>query len=162
MKAIVDMLRDHSVLASMTDWQRECLTACAQRSMFHAGNRIFHEQDPADRMWLIVEGRVVVDSPVPKRGHVVIDTLGPGDVLGWSWMFAPYRWHFGAVALETTMTVELDGPQLRQLFQRDPALGLHFTERLIQVVAGRLQATRRRLIDEYSTDPDPPGSGSVG
>jgi CRP-like cAMP-binding protein len=70
--------------------------------MFHAGNRVFREGDPADRMWLIVTGRVAIDTNLADLGEVVVDTLGPGAALGWSWLVPPYRWRFGAVAIETT------------------------------------------------------------
>ena len=34
------------------------------------------------------------------QGHAV-QTIGPGDALGWSWLFAPHRWHFTARAVES-------------------------------------------------------------
>jgi CRP-like cAMP-binding protein len=147
MQPIAAMLRDQPVFRELTDWQRQHVAHCARRSMFHAGNRIFRENEPADRMWLIISGRVVVDTVHPERGDVTIDVLGPGEVLGWSWLFPPYRWHFGAVAAETTLTVELDGPRVRELCQRDPALGYQLSQALMQVMAARLQAARRRFLD---------------
>jgi CRP/FNR family transcriptional regulator, cyclic AMP receptor protein len=113
MQPAAEALQTLPIFRDLTEWQRHSLGRCARRSMFHAGNRIFRENEPADRMWLIISGRVVVDATHPGRGDVVIDTLGPGEALGWSWMFPPYRWHFGATAAETTLTVELDGPQVR-------------------------------------------------
>ncbi|HET6529457.1 MAG TPA: cyclic nucleotide-binding domain-containing protein [Actinoplanes sp.] len=151
MKTTYELMREQPLLAGLNDWQLEHLAADAQRAIIHAGNRVFREGDPADRMWLIVDGRIDVDTRLPDRGDVIIDTLGPGDVLGWSWLFPPYRWHFGAVARETALTVELDGPRVRELCQRDPGLGYHFITGLFQVVTDRLQATRRRLIDEMRT-----------
>jgi CRP-like cAMP-binding protein len=148
-KTTYDLLREQPFLAGLTDWQLECLARSAQRSIIHAGNRVFREGEPADRLWLILDGRIVVDTRLPDRGDVTIDVLGPGDVLGWSWLFPPYRWHFGAVARETTLTIELDGPRIRELCQRDPALGYQFISSLFQIVTNRLQSTRRRLIDEY-------------
>jgi hypothetical protein len=81
---------------------------------------------------------------------VVVETLGAGAVLGWSWLFAPYRWHFGAVAVENTLGIELDGPGVRQLCARDPALGYELSTRFMQVMVERLQATRVRLLDLYA------------
>jgi CRP-like cAMP-binding protein len=78
---------------------------------------------------------------------VVVDTLGPGAVLGWSWLFPPYRWHFGAVAVETSLTVEVDGPGIRELCVQDPQLGYELTGRFLQIVVRRLQATRTRVLD---------------
>jgi CRP/FNR family cyclic AMP-dependent transcriptional regulator len=152
-----DLLRSQPFLADLDDWQLECLARRARRSMFHAGNRLFSEGDPADRLWLIVRGRVNVDTHLPGRGDVLVDTLGPGSVLGWSWLFPPYRWHFGAVAIENTHSIELDGPAVREMCQRDPILGYRLTVGLMTVVVDRLQATRRRMIDVYDgPGPDQP------
>ena len=84
---------------------------------------------------------------MPGYDNVVLDTLGPGAVLGWSWMFPPYRWHFGAVATQTTYAVTFNAALVRALFQRDPGLGYELTWRLLQVMGDRLQASRRRLAD---------------
>jgi CRP/FNR family cyclic AMP-dependent transcriptional regulator len=149
MQTSYDLLRMQPFLTGLTDWQLECLARRAQRAIFHAGKRIFHEGDPADRLWLIIDGRVNVDTHLPHRGDVVVETLDSGSVLGWSWLFPPYRWHFGAVAVETTRAVALDGPDLRDMCQRDPMLGYQLTQGLMQVVVERLQATRRRLIEVY-------------
>jgi CRP-like cAMP-binding protein len=86
---------------------------------------------------------------LPGRGDVVVETLGPGAVLGWSWLFEPYRWHFGAVAVEETLTVEMDGAGVRRLCEQDPALGYELTRRFMAVVVHRLQANRMRLLDLY-------------
>jgi len=153
MTTAYDLLVAHPFLAGLTDWQLQRLATCAQRSFFHAGNRVFREGDPADRFWLIQEGHVRLDTHLPGRGDVVVDTLGPGVVLGWSWLFPPYRWHFGAVAVETTLTVELDGPGIRQTCEQNPDLGYELARRFMQVVVQRLQSTRRQLADTRPVQP---------
>ena len=40
------------------------------------------------------------DCTRPARGAVVIETIETGEVVGWSWLFPPYRWHFDARALD--------------------------------------------------------------
>ena len=119
------------------------------RGVHHGGARLFHEGYPAHRFWLIRQGRVALDFPVPGRGDVVIEHLGPGTVVGWSWLFPPYRWHFGAVAAEQTLAVELDGPGVRRLCDDDPVLGYDLTTRFAAVLVDRLQAARVRLLDLY-------------
>jgi CRP/FNR family transcriptional regulator, cyclic AMP receptor protein len=147
MESAFDLLATQPFLAGLSDRQLELLSRCARRSMFHAGNRVFRVGDQADRFWFIKEGRVNLHTDLPQRGDVVVDTLGPAAVLGWSWLFRPYRWRFGATAVETTLTVELDGQGVRNLCERDPAIGYELTSRFVQVVVERLRATRLRLPD---------------
>jgi hypothetical protein len=77
----------------------------------------------------------------------VLESLEAGAVLGWSWMFPPYRWHFGAVAAATTFAVTFNGALVRALCQRDPGLGYELTTRFLQVMGDRLQASSIRLAD---------------
>ncbi len=146
-----DLLAAHPFLHGLQDDQLARLSAWSHKSQFHAGARIFSEGGRADRFWLIRDGRISLDAHVPGRGPVVIETLGPGTVLGWSWMFPPYQWHFGATAVEPTYTVEMDGPGVRRLCDSDPELGYAVTRRFTQVVVERLQATRVRLLDLYGS-----------
>ena len=54
---------------------------------FKAGETILHEGDSANRFYLILEGQVELESRAVEGETVRIQTLGPGDVLGWSWLF---------------------------------------------------------------------------
>jgi CRP-like cAMP-binding protein len=141
-----DLLAAHPFLDGMPAELLEQLAPWGRRSMFHAGARVFSEGGRAERCWLIRDGRVALDAQVPGRGQVVVETLGPGSVLGWSWLSPPYRWHLGATAVEQTLTVELDGPGLRRLCDQDPRMGYELYRRFLDVVVDRLQATRRRLL----------------
>lgn len=69
-----------------------------------------------------------------------------GELLGWSWLFPPYRWAFGAVAATELGAFEFDAPHVRKLCAADPELGYEFNQRITRVLARRLQATRIRLI----------------
>ena len=142
-----ELLAAHPFLSGMGRPQLQRLASWGRRSSFHAGTRIFSEGGYADRFWLIREGQVALDTHIPGRGDVVIETLGPGAVLGWSWLFPPYRWHFGATTVEPTLTVEMDGKGIWRLCGEDPVIGYELNRRFVQVVVERLQATRIRLLD---------------
>jgi CRP/FNR family transcriptional regulator, cyclic AMP receptor protein len=143
----VEMLAGQPFLSGLTEHQLGLLAPLTSRSMFHAGNRIFSQGTPAEQFWLITHGRVFLDTEVPGYDNFVLETLKPGAVLGWSWLFTPYRWQFGAVATSTTDAITFNGPLVRALCQRDPALGYELTTRFLQIMGERLQSARRRLQD---------------
>jgi CRP/FNR family transcriptional regulator, cyclic AMP receptor protein len=143
-----ELMAAHPFLDGMTADQLDRLAPWAHRQVFRAGARVFSEGGKADRFWLIREGRVALDTQVPD-GEVVVDTLGPGSVLGWSWLFPPYRWHLGATALEQTLTIAFDAAGVRELCAEDPRIGHDLYRRFIEVVVNRLQATRGRLLELY-------------
>lgn len=146
------LLGEQPFFDGMRPMHLERLSYYAKRRAFRPGSHIFHEGGHADRFWVVREGRVQLDTHLPGRPDAVVETLGPGAVLGWSWLFPPHTWHFGATALDTIHTVELEGTGVFRLCREDPEIGYELTRRFMRVVVDRLQATRVRLIDVYSTD----------
>jgi CRP/FNR family cyclic AMP-dependent transcriptional regulator len=144
-----ELLAAHPFLTGMSKELLHRLVPWAAPAMFYAGARVFSEGGHAARFWLVRDGRVALDTYVPGRGEVVVETIGAGSVLGWSWLFPPYQWHLGATAVVPTLTVELDGPGVAGLCADDPALGNELYRRFMAVVIDRLQATRLRLLDLY-------------
>ena len=100
----------------------------------------------------IRHGTVALETYVPQRGGVTIETLHGGDVLGWSWLFPPYRCHFDARARTLVRALALDGVCLRGKCEADPKLGYELMSRFAQVLIERLQWTRLRLLDLYGRD----------
>ena len=149
MEATYELLSSQPFLAGLTTTQLDRLSYWARKATFHSGTRLFQEGGRADRFWLLREGRVHLETQLPGRGTAIVETLGPQAVLGWSWLFPPYRWHFSAIAVDTTLAVELDGPGVRDLCARDHDLGYELMSRFVNVVVGRMQATRMRLLDLY-------------
>lgn len=150
MSTMLELLTEHPFLAGLPPGWLERLAGQVRRVGYPPGHRIFHEGGPAEHFWLITTGRVALDIHVPGRGDVLIETLPPGAVLGWSWLFPPYRWHFGAVAAELTHTIQFDAAGVVRLCDEDPQFGFVLLHRFIGVLADRLQATRVRLLDLYA------------
>jgi CRP/FNR family transcriptional regulator, cyclic AMP receptor protein len=149
-----DRLAKHPFLAGLTRHQLDRLSYWGHGALLHSDARVFDEGTRADRFWLILEGHVRLDTHLPGHGDVTVDRLGPGTVLGWSWLFPPYRWNFAATATELTHVVVMDGPGIRELCDRDPVLGLELHRRFMRVVVDRLQHTRQRLIEAYASESD--------
>ncbi|WP_083874073.1 Crp/Fnr family transcriptional regulator [Nocardia paucivorans] len=145
----VDELAAFPRLTSLNRTDLAVLAELGHTVSFSAGQRVLVEGGPADRCLLIRTGRVVLDAQVPGRGDVVIQTLGGGDLLGWSWLVPPYRWHFGAQATESVDAVEFDSARLREAAETDPRFGRALTMMLFEALLERLQATRARLLDLY-------------
>lgn len=114
---------------------------------FKQGHWIFGQGDPANRFYLIIEGKVIIESEVKEFGMVPIRTLGPGDDLAWAWLFPPYRMHFSARALEPTRAIFFYGTRLREKCEANHELGYQFMKRVAEVVVRNLNATQQRLME---------------
>ena len=139
-------LAAHPFLHGMSADQLGLLADAARDVSFPARYRLFEDGGYATRFWLIQAGHVSLDLHVPGEGPVVIESIGMGELLGWSWLFPPYKWAFGAVAASAVEAFEFDAPTVRDLCAADPGLGYEFNQRVTRVLAKRLQATRIRLI----------------
>ena len=125
------------------------LAGCARNVHFRDGAYLFNASDPAQVFYVLRHGTVALEAFVPARGPVLIDTIGAGEILGWSWLFPPYRWHFDGRAVEGVRATAFDAVCLREKADADPALGYDLMRRFAQIAIDRLQATRLRLLDVY-------------
>jgi CRP/FNR family transcriptional regulator, cyclic AMP receptor protein len=139
-------LATHPFLRGMSHEQLGMLAGAARDVSFPARYRLFEDGGNANRFWLIQSGHVSLDLHVPGEGPVVIETIGMGELLGWSWLYPPYKWAFGAVAATPVEAFEFDAPAVRDFCAADPGLGYEFNHRMTRILARRLQATRMRLI----------------
>ena len=150
MQTIDELIRTHQFFRDLPEEDLALIARCGRNVHIGEGRQIFLEGDPADIFYVIRKGRVSLEVNTPPGG-IVVATLGPGDVLGWSWLFPPYRWHFDARALDETSAVALDGACIRQKCDEDPALGYRLMQRFARVAQERLQATRLQLLDLYGS-----------
>jgi CRP/FNR family cyclic AMP-dependent transcriptional regulator len=136
----------HPFLHGLNQKHLTLLTDCALPVRFKAGEIIFREGGPANRFYLITRGKVVLESATDDGEPIVIETIGGGDFLGWSWMMPPYQWRFTARAVEPTEAVFFVSQILRQYCERDHSLGFELHQRMSAVMMKRLQAARQKLL----------------
>lgn len=150
---LTEILRQHPFLAQLTDKYMENLVGCASNVRFDEGSYLIHEGQLANTFFLIRTGRVALEIDVEPRGTLRIQTVGHGEVLGWSWLISPFRWHFSGVAVADVRAVALDGECLRNKCENDHDFGYEMLKRLSQVMERRLEATRLQLLDLYGETP---------
>jgi len=151
-QSIDELLAHHPFFAGLDpkDLLFMRVAGCGRNVHFPEGMYILREGEPADRFYIVREGRVALEIAAPSRGPIVLDTLGGGAVVGASWLFPPYRWRFDVRAVEPTSAVALDAVCLREKCEEDPRLGYELMKRMSGVLEERLQSARMRLIDLYS------------
>lgn len=147
---LVAALRAHPFLAGASDAHLEAIAAHTRELTFGAGDLLLQEGAAADASYLIQAGRVGLELHVPGRGAVRVSTVGEGEVIGWSWINAPYRWHLDARAVEPGRALVLDGATLLARCEADPKLGFEVARRLLRVVQKRLEALRLQVLDVYA------------
>ena len=143
------IIREHPFFLGLPEKHLQFITGCAKNAQFPEHQVIFHEGDPANAFYFIREGLVSVDLLVPQRGRTTVQTVAEGEILGWSWVSPPYRWHFGARTLQRTRALVFDASCLRAKCEEDHDLGYEMLKRFVGVISARLDATRLQLLDLY-------------
>lgn len=149
MKEILDLLKEHPFFDGLKPKNLELVVGCSRNVHFKPGDVIFRRGEPADRFYVLREGKVAVEIHSPDQQELVIQTIGKGEILGFSWLFPPYRWTFDARALQTVRATAVEGECLRNKCEEDYELGYRFTTKFAQIAVKRLHATQLQLLDLY-------------
>jgi len=136
----------HPFLAGMNHTQLTLLTDCAVARHFNMGQTILREGEFANGFYLIETGRVALESEAGFGESILIQTIGAGDLLGWSWMFPPYVWQFTARAIEPTAALFFYAAILREYCEKDHSLGYELLKRISAVMVTRLHAAHDQML----------------
>jgi CRP/FNR family transcriptional regulator, cyclic AMP receptor protein len=138
----------HPFFIGMSAHYIRLLSDCAMATRFAKDQAIFRAGETANRFYLIERGKVILESEPDAGGApVIIDTISAGDLLGWSWIFPPYIWHFTARAVQPTRSIFFYGTILREYCDKDPTLGYELFKRMSEVMIRRLQRARNELLE---------------
>ena len=145
-------LAQHPFLRGMSDDEIERLASCVE-GIFEYGEDevLFRSGGEARSCFLISGGEVAIEIHSPGAGRRIVQTVARGQVLGWSWLFEPYRTTFDARVLTPAKAVVLDGARLREAMEEHTDLGYSLLLRISRLIGGRLQATRLQLLDLYAS-----------
>lgn len=137
--------------ADLDDAERASVAAFARVEQVPAGSTLFRESDPADDLRFIVEGRISLGMRFGGRGEVIVLSLGPGDLVGWTALLGG-TWTATARAVERSTLLRLKGADLSALCEREHDIGYGLMKRLFTAMARRLHDTRLQLLDMFGKE----------
>ncbi len=149
MENLKRVIQEHPFAKGLNEGHLDLIAGCALNVRYNAGDFIFHEGDEANHFYLIRHGKVALETSVPGRPPLTIQTLCDGDILGWSWLIPPYFWLYDVRVIELTRAIALDGKCLRKKCEDDHDLGYELLKSFSKIMEEGLQATRLQLLDVY-------------
>lgn len=152
---ILDTLRGVRFLEGLGDAELRQIASVAHLVTFQPGAVIFREGVPMPNVFLVVEGSVGLEIPVPGQGGKRIHTIGGGELLGWSPLLDQQPMTATARALTATRLVAINAAQVLAMCHHDPKFGFTLMRRTAAALALRLNATRLQLLDVYRTELPP-------
>ena len=149
MQTLEPYLAEHPFLKGLEPEHIKTIAECASNVRFDEDQFIFHEGEEANNFYIILNGKVSIELFAAERGTIRVQTIGEGEILGWSWLIPPYRWHFDTKVIEVTRAIALNGKCLRTKCENNHNLGYELLKRFTNIIAQRLEATRLQLLDIY-------------
>jgi CRP/FNR family transcriptional regulator, cyclic AMP receptor protein len=152
METLERILASHPFFDDLRTKDLALIVGCASNVRFDAGSFLFRVGEEANQFFLLRAGRVALEIARPGGEPLVVQTLGAGEILGWSWLIPPYFWKLDARAVEAIRAIALDGKCLRGKCEGDHDLGYELLKRFAHVVEERLLATQLQLLDVYGRE----------
>jgi CRP-like cAMP-binding protein len=145
--AIADQILHHPFFAGLDPTLVHEMMAKAEQRSYDVGEMLVREGRPAEEFFLVIEGKVALEVGAADRAVITVETIGRGELLGWSWLVPPYRWRFDARAIKPTQVVAINAAAARYALAAHPAFAYQFLMKFLPVVAERLENTRIQLLD---------------
>jgi CRP-like cAMP-binding protein len=141
------MFAQHDFLQGLSDRHRMLLASGARPFTAKPGELLAREGETANAFYLIRSGHVALDSATAGGDRLLIQEVGPGEVVGWSWLVPPHRWQFSCRAVDAVEGISFEAQWLRDLCECDASLGYHLLKQLVLVITQRLASTRHHLVE---------------
>jgi CRP/FNR family cyclic AMP-dependent transcriptional regulator len=148
-KKMIDILSEHAFFRGLSKADLDFISGCAKNAVLKENQLIANRGDPADKFYLIQEGKVAISLDIPGQKTFIFNTLESHDILGWNWLIPPYEWTFSAHAMQTTRAIEINGACLREKCEHDTRLGYELLKRLVSVLVSRVDAAHLHILDVY-------------
>jgi CRP/FNR family cyclic AMP-dependent transcriptional regulator len=149
MESHVETLLEHPFFKGMSEEDIRTIADCGEDASFEEGQIIFRQNEVAVRFFILLEGTVSLEMQAGEQEAHVIQTRGPGDVFGWSWIFPGEEWKFNARVVDPVKAIVIHTPCLHGKIENDAELGYELLRRFAGIMVDRLQATRMQLMDIY-------------
>ena len=154
MQSLESILSQHYCFKGLAQNYLDMIVENASNVSFEEGEIVFHENDKADKFFIIEEGIVGLEAKLaPDRDPITIQMIGEGDILGWGWLFPPYLCHFDARAVAATKAISIDGEFIKAKCEEDHDLGYELLKRFAYIMQQRLQAVRLQNPNMYVVKP---------
>lgn len=143
-----DPILGRPLFASLDATTAHALRDSMTEKDFAKGSVIFHEGDPGDRLFIVLQGRVTLGQTSQDGREALLAVLGEGDMFGELSLFDPGPRNSTATAITDVKVASLSRNSLRPWLSRHPEVA----EALLQALAERLRATNRQMADLVFVD----------
>jgi CRP/FNR family transcriptional regulator, cyclic AMP receptor protein len=145
--SVSELLAGHAFFQDLPPALLSAVAEAGRERTFRAGEYLLREGRVADELFALLDGKVALEMYAADRLRLTVQTVGRGEIVGWSWLTPPHRWTLDAIAVKPTRAIVVPAAALRARFERSPEDGYAFLLRLVPVLASRIQAMEMQLLE---------------
>ena len=149
MKQLTELMKQNRFFGNLPDKYLQLIASFGKISDLSEDSFLAREGTEADQFYVVLSGKLAINIFHPTNGDITVQTIGKGELLGWSWLFPPHMWAFNIKTLKPCQVIAFDGNKVRELCDQDHELGYLFMREFAGVMTARLKATRMQLLDIY-------------
>jgi CRP-like cAMP-binding protein len=143
-----DVVRQAPLFAALDDEAAAALQAAMTRREIARGEVLFHEGEPGDRLYVIVEGKIKLGRASGDGRENLLAILGPGEMFGELSLFDPGPRNATATAVADTALIGVGTDELTTWLNGRPDVA----RQLLRALARRLRRTNEALADLVFSD----------
>jgi CRP-like cAMP-binding protein len=136
-----ELIRRYPYFSGLSIDRINLLAKIAEEIESEQGQYFHQEDDDIRKVYIIIEGEVTLLTTLPQQGkEIVINTLGTGDVFGWTSLLPPYTAGASAKSGTNCKLIEFDAGDLRTKFEDDYEFGYLMMIKIAQIIRERLDS----------------------
>ena len=140
-----EQLRRYPIFANISEDALKEVAMISDEVVAESGKTLFNEDDPADAMYILVDGEVDIKYTLGDGEKRVVDTVVAGDLLVWSALVEPYRCTATGTTRKSCKLISINAKKLRALCEVNHDLGYRMLISVTQLLATRLEGARVQL-----------------
>lgn len=150
----LEELKTIELFGYLTDEMLEKLQPAIDILNFEPDEIVFHEGDPADRLYMLKSGKILLEKRISDKMTVMFGSIKAGYCFGWSVMLDEGPYTSDALCAEPCEIFSLRREKIRNLMDTDHELGYIFTQRMLWVLKRRLDHRTDQFLRAVLNQPD--------
>jgi CRP-like cAMP-binding protein len=150
----IDDLKPIAMLEHLTDEMLEKLVPVTDLLRFDENESIFRQGDHAKRLYMLREGKVLLELGVSEAITVFLSSIKPGHSFGWSAMLEEATYTVNAICSERCEVLSIRGEKLKAILEHDHTMGYILSRRLLIIMKKRYDIRTEQFIKTITHHPD--------
>ena len=150
----VEDLKQFVMLGYLSDEMLEQLIPITEMLVYEENEKVFQQGDPANRLFLLKKGKVLLEQRITDRMTVSLSAIKPGFSFGWSAMLKDGRYYTDAICAEACEVLSFRESRLKKIMEENHSIGFIISQRLLYVMKKRFDARTDQFIKTIKLHPD--------